>query len=188
MQPGKAEKPKSGKKTDKKRKRSSVEGKTKVKPAKVAEDGLEPDFSEDESAEPEAGPSTVAQAPQPSTNSAQTENEATEVSLDASALDAYASAVGASAAPATSTDFASLNLAPATMKALQGMNITNMTPIQSKTIAPLLAGKDVLGAAKTGSGKTLAFLIPAIEMLYRLRFKPRNGKFIDLNMSDKASC
>jgi ATP-dependent RNA helicase DDX18/HAS1 len=39
----------------------------------------------------------------------------------------------------------------------------------------LLAGKDVLGAAKTGSGKTLAFLIPAIEILSALRFKPRNG-------------
>lgn len=39
----------------------------------------------------------------------------------------------------------------------------------------MLAGKDVLGAAKTGSGKTLAFLIPAIEILYSLRFKPRNG-------------
>jgi ATP-dependent RNA helicase DDX18/HAS1 len=37
------------------------------------------------------------------------------------------------------------------------------------------SGKDVLGAAKTGSGKTLAFLIPAIEMLSSMRFKPRNG-------------
>lgn len=37
------------------------------------------------------------------------------------------------------------------------------------------SGKDVLGAAKTGSGKTLAFLIPAIEMLSAMRFKPRNG-------------
>ena len=32
-----------------------------------------------------------------------------------------------------------------------------------------------LGAAKTGSGKTLAFLIPAIELLYSLKIKPRNG-------------
>jgi len=37
------------------------------------------------------------------------------------------------------------------------------------------SGKDVLGAAKTGSGKTLAFLLPAIEMLSAMRFKPRNG-------------
>jgi ATP-dependent RNA helicase DDX18/HAS1 len=50
-----------------------------------------------------------------------------------------------------------------------------MTEIQRRGIPPLMAGKDVLGAAKTGSGKTLAFLIPAVEMLSALRFKPRNG-------------
>ena len=38
--------------------------------------------------------------------------------------------------------------------------------------------RDLLGAARTGSGKTLAFLIPAVELLYKLSFKPRNGKSI----------
>ncbi len=33
-----------------------------------------------------------------------------------------------------------------------------------------------MGAARTGSGKTLAFLIPAVELLYKLKFMPRNGK------------
>jgi ATP-dependent RNA helicase DDX18/HAS1 len=32
-----------------------------------------------------------------------------------------------------------------------------------------------VGAAKTGSGKTLAFLIPAVELIYKLKFMPRNG-------------
>ncbi|KAK3048368.1 ATP-dependent RNA helicase, partial [Coniosporium uncinatum] len=50
-----------------------------------------------------------------------------------------------------------------------------MTEIQQKAIPPLMAGRDVLGAAKTGSGKTLSFLIPAVEMLHSLRFKPHNG-------------
>jgi ATP-dependent RNA helicase DDX18/HAS1 len=50
-----------------------------------------------------------------------------------------------------------------------------MTEIQQRAIPPLMAGRDVLGAAKTGSGKTLAFLIPAIELLHSLKFKPRNG-------------
>ncbi|OBR03484.1 ATP-dependent RNA helicase HAS1 [Colletotrichum higginsianum IMI 349063] len=72
-------------------------------------------------------------------------------------------------------DFSQLNLSEKTMKAIQEMGFTKMTEIQRRGIPPLLSGKDVLGAAKTGSGKTLAFLIPAIEMLHALRFKPRNG-------------
>jgi hypothetical protein len=50
-----------------------------------------------------------------------------------------------------------------------------MTEVQARTIPPLLAGKDVLGAARTGSGKTMAFLVPSVEMLSTLRFKPVNG-------------
>ena len=42
----------------------------------------------------------------------------------------------------------------------------------------LLGDSDLLGAARTGSGKTLAFLIPAIELLYKLKFMPRNGEFV----------
>lgn len=55
------------------------------------------------------------------------------------------------------------------------MGFTQMTEVQAKTIPPLLEGRDVLGAAKTGSGKTVAFMIPAIELLLRKNFKPRNG-------------
>lgn len=71
--------------------------------------------------------------------------------------------------------FSELNLSEKTMKAIEEMKFETMTEIQQRGIPPLLAGRDVLGAAKTGSGKTLAFLIPAIEMLNALRFKPRNG-------------
>ncbi|TSK92867.1 ATP-dependent RNA helicase DDX18 [Bagarius yarrelli] len=61
------------------------------------------------------------------------------------------------------------------LMAVKEMGFENMTEIQHKTIRPLLEGRDVLAAAKTGSGKTLAFLIPAIELIYKLRFMPRNG-------------
>ncbi|KAK4626516.1 ATP-dependent RNA helicase HAS1 [Fulvia fulva] len=71
--------------------------------------------------------------------------------------------------------FTELNLSERTMKAITDMPFDTMTEIQRRGIPPLLAGRDVLGAAKTGSGKTLAFLIPAVEMLHSLRFKPRNG-------------
>lgn len=71
--------------------------------------------------------------------------------------------------------FSDLNLSSKTMQAIEAMKFDNMTEIQQRGIPPLLAGRDVLGAAKTGSGKTLAFLLPAVEMLSALRFKPRNG-------------
>lgn len=86
---------------------------------------------------------------------------------------------GTIALPGQATEpqkFTELNLSDKTMKALvEDMKFENMTEIQRRGIPPLLAGRDVLGAAKTGSGKTLAFLIPAVEMLSALRFKPRNG-------------
>ncbi|KAF0377916.1 ATP-dependent RNA helicase HAS1 [Gigaspora margarita] len=72
-------------------------------------------------------------------------------------------------------DFEALDISESTKKAIKEKGFTRMTDIQAKTILPLMAGRDVLGAAKTGSGKTLAFLIPAIELLNRLKFKPRNG-------------
>lgn len=71
--------------------------------------------------------------------------------------------------------FSDLQMSERTMKAIEGMGFETMTEIQRRAIPPLLAGKDVLGAAKTGSGKTLAFLIPVIEMLSAMKFKPRNG-------------
>ncbi|KIP11488.1 hypothetical protein PHLGIDRAFT_27952 [Phlebiopsis gigantea 11061_1 CR5-6] len=71
--------------------------------------------------------------------------------------------------------FSELELSEPTARALADMGFTTMTSIQEKSIPPLLAGKDVLGAARTGSGKTLAFLIPAVELLHRMKFKPRNG-------------
>ena len=80
--------------------------------------------------------------------------------------------------PSTGKDpkrFSDLSLSSKTMQAIDGMEFETMTEIQQRGIPPLLAGRDVLGAAKTGSGKTLAFLIPAVEMLSALRFKPRNG-------------
>ncbi|XP_050237858.1 DEAD-box ATP-dependent RNA helicase 51-like [Mercurialis annua] len=75
----------------------------------------------------------------------------------------------------SSESFESLGLSEPTLKAVQEMGFQYLTQIQARAIPPLLIGKDVLGAARTGSGKTLAFLIPAIELLYNIRFAPRNG-------------
>uniref|UniRef100_A0A7M4E5L2 ATP-dependent RNA helicase n=1 Tax=Crocodylus porosus TaxID=8502 RepID=A0A7M4E5L2_CROPO len=75
------------------------------------------------------------------------------------------------------TSFASLAdlVSENTLKGINEMGFTHMTEIQHKSIKPLLEGRDILAAAKTGSGKTLAFLIPAIELIYKLKFMPRNG-------------
>ncbi|XP_018670140.2 uncharacterized protein LOC100175182 [Ciona intestinalis] len=76
------------------------------------------------------------------------------------------------------TSFASLatlGVSDLTLKAIEDMGFSHMMEVQAKSIPPLLEGRDLLAAAKTGSGKTLAFLIPAIELMYKLRFMPRNG-------------
>ncbi|KAL0721568.1 hypothetical protein Bca4012_036167 [Brassica carinata] len=75
----------------------------------------------------------------------------------------------------TNETFESLGLSDNTFKSIKEMGFARMTQIQAKAIPPLMMGKDVLGAARTGSGKTLAFLIPAAELLYHVRFTPRNG-------------
>lgn len=58
-----------------------------------------------------------------------------------------------------------------------------MMEIQYRAIPLLLEMRDLLGAAKTGSGKTLAFLIPAVELLNKLHFMPRNGGSLSLSPS-----
>ncbi|XP_078001569.1 uncharacterized protein LOC144454036 [Glandiceps talaboti] len=77
----------------------------------------------------------------------------------------------------TDTKFSSLEgqVCEMTLKGIEEMGFSHMTEIQAKSIPPLLDGRDLLAAAKTGSGKTLAFLIPAIELMVKLRFMPRNG-------------
>merc|ERR1712059_230615 len=62
-----------------------------------------------------------------------------------------------------------------TLQGIEDMGFSTMTEIQAQTIPHLLEGRDLVGAAKTGSGKTLAFLIPAVELIYKLKFMPRNG-------------
>lgn len=81
----------------------------------------------------------------------------------------------ATGAATYNTDWSSLDLSQQTNNAIKEFGFPSMTEVQARCIPPLMTGRDVLGAAKTGSGKTLAFLIPAVEMLNKLKFKPRNG-------------
>lgn len=63
------------------------------------------------------------------------------------------------------SSFSSYDLLPSSAKALKEMGITTPTPIQERSIPPLLEGRDVVGQARTGSGKTLAFGLPLMEMI-----------------------
>ena len=99
-----------------------------------------------------------------------------QVILAASAEDEIAAISSMTTSVTEPKKFSDLSLSEQTLNAIKDMGFTEMTPIQARSIPPLLAGRDVLAGAKTGSGKTLAFLIPAIEMLRALKFKPRNGR------------
>lgn len=76
-----------------------------------------------------------------------------------------------------SIEFASLQgvISDDTLRAINDMGFKYMTKIQARSLAQLLEGKDLLGAARTGSGKTLAFLIPAIEVIVKKKFTQKDG-------------
>jgi ATP-dependent RNA helicase DDX18/HAS1 len=72
--------------------------------------------------------------------------------------------------------FSDLDLSEGSQKAIKEiLGFEYMTKIQEKAIPHLLKGRDILGAAKTGSGKTLSFLIPAIELLNKVKFAHTKG-------------
>ena len=65
----------------------------------------------------------------------------------------------------TNTKFSDLGLADPIHRALRARNHTTPTPIQSRAIPELLAGRDILGIAQTGTGKTGAFALPILHQL-----------------------
>ncbi|WP_294978781.1 DEAD/DEAH box helicase [uncultured Microbacterium sp.] len=63
--------------------------------------------------------------------------------------------------------FASLGLGDNIVRTLAELGAAAPFPIQAATIAPILAGKDVLARGRTGSGKTIAFGAPLVEAVLR---------------------
>jgi len=61
--------------------------------------------------------------------------------------------------------FADLGLSEPILKIIAEVGYEAPTPIQEKTIPPMLAGRDLIGQAQTGTGKTAAFAIPILEKL-----------------------
>lgn len=75
----------------------------------------------------------------------------------------------------TEQRFEDLDICSMTKSALNALSFERMTQIQSQAIPELLAGRDIVAAAKTGSGKTLGFLIPVLELLTRIQFTRQQG-------------
>ncbi|WP_153916661.1 DEAD/DEAH box helicase [Shewanella sp. TC10] len=59
--------------------------------------------------------------------------------------------------------FRELGLSENLLRALDDLGYEKPTPIQSASIDPLMAGKDILGQAQTGTGKTGAFALPLLN-------------------------
>ena len=58
--------------------------------------------------------------------------------------------------------FKDLALPSPLLQALDDAGYETPTPIQAKTIPPILEGKDIIGQAQTGTGKTAAFALPIL--------------------------
>jgi ATP-dependent RNA helicase DeaD len=61
--------------------------------------------------------------------------------------------------------FSDLGLSDEVLKALADVGYETPSPIQARTIPPLLEGRDVVGLAQTGTGKTAAFALPILSRL-----------------------
>ena len=61
--------------------------------------------------------------------------------------------------------FASLGLTAPLIATLETLGYLTPTPVQSKAIPAVLAGRDLMAAAQTGTGKTAAFALPVLQRL-----------------------
>ncbi|KAI8852871.1 P-loop containing nucleoside triphosphate hydrolase protein, partial [Chytridium lagenaria] len=141
------------------------------------EEGEEEDDDEEEEDDGQAEGGNVEGMDEPEEAAEAAEPKATSNvgTAKASNIDVVRLLEGGAAPEPFSRDFSSLKVSENTSKAIVELGFERMTEVQARSIPPAMTGRDILGAAKTGSGKTLAFLIPAIELLCRLKFKPRNG-------------
>ena len=66
--------------------------------------------------------------------------------------------------------FETFDLHPSIMAGVQALGYVTPTPIQLKSIPPIMQGRDLIGLAQTGTGKTAAFVLPILQ---RLLQRPR---------------
>ncbi len=61
--------------------------------------------------------------------------------------------------------FSKLGLSQHALQGVKAAGYTEPTPIQTRAIPLVLAGRDIIGSAQTGTGKTAAFALPIITKL-----------------------
>src|SRR5690606_38731571 len=61
--------------------------------------------------------------------------------------------------------FERLGVRQALAERLRTLCVVQPTPVQERTIPPLLTGSDAIVQAQTGTGKTLAFALPILERI-----------------------
>lgn len=71
--------------------------------------------------------------------------------------------------------FTRFNFHPDLSAGIAACHYTTPTPIQKKTIPPILEGRDVLGLAQTGTGKTAAFALPMLQRFLGRRSNRARG-------------
>jgi ATP-dependent RNA helicase RhlE len=62
--------------------------------------------------------------------------------------------------------FAALGLMPELTRALADRGYAEPTPVQTRVIPEVLAGRDILAGAQTGTGKTAGFTLPILQLLH----------------------
>jgi ATP-dependent RNA helicase DeaD len=61
--------------------------------------------------------------------------------------------------------FDNLGLSEEVLRAIKDLGYEAPSPIQAKSIGPILDGNDILGQAQTGTGKTAAFALPLLSKI-----------------------
>jgi ATP-dependent RNA helicase RhlE len=76
--------------------------------------------------------------------------------------------------------FASLGLMPELVRALADRQYAEPTPVQSRVIPEILAGRDILAGAQTGTGKTAGFTLPILQRLHAETHPPKTPRALIL--------
>jgi ATP-dependent RNA helicase RhlE len=72
--------------------------------------------------------------------------------------------------------FSSLGLSAELLRAVADQGYTEPTPVQSRAIPVVLAGRDLQAAAQTGTGKTAGFTLPLLQHLQKNQLEPGRRK------------